>query len=264
MLSVFFSMADAGIDQGSEQFWRVQVLGSTPSTMDMVRAMADAGEAEGIAVQAMTQTKGRGRHGNEWASPMGNLYLSLLLRPVCKADTAAQLAFVVALAMSDAMDDVIEDGHAKTLKWPNDILIDGQKASGILLETKLDAHGRVDSLIVGTGVNIFAPPDGAIGLETIKNQRLAVHGFRDLYLQKLLEWYKLWQAEGFAPIRKAWLKQAHGLEQPMRIRLPEVTYHGIFKGLDNNGVLIAEIDGALRTFTAGEVHFGVTEHVDGD
>ena len=237
-------------------FWRVQVLGTTPSTQDVVRGLAETGEPEGLAVQALQQTKGRGRHGNDWVSPMGNLYISKLLRPTCRADKAGQLAFVVAVALSDAMDDVIEDGHAKTLKWPNDILIDGKKISGILLESKLDKHGRIDYLVVGTGVNIFAPPEGAIGLDSIKKERLAVNTFRDLFLDKLHARYISWQDKGFAEIRQSWLKQAHGLGQEMRIRLPEITYHGVFDGIDDNGTLIATVDGERRTFTAGEVHFG--------
>lgn len=237
-------------------FWRVQMLGTAPSTQDIVRDLAENGEPEGLAVQSLQQTKGRGRHGNGWVSPMGNLYLSVLLRPSCKADKAGQMAFVVALALSDAIDDVIENGHAKTLKWPNDILIDGKKVSGILLESKIDRHGRVDYLIIGTGVNIFSAPEGAIGLDAIKKERLAVNTFRDLYLDKLQARYTSWQDKGFAEIRQEWLKQAHGLGEAMRIRLPETTYQGIFKGVDDNGTLIAEIDGQTRSFTAGEVHFG--------
>ncbi len=240
----------------AEDFWRVQVLGTTPSTQDMVRNLAETGEPEGLAIQALQQTKGRGRHGNEWASPMGNLYVSLLLRPSCRADKAGQMAFVTALALSDAMDEVIEAGHKKTLKWPNDILIDGKKVSGILLESKLDNHGRIDYLIIGTGVNIFAPPEGAEGLDRIKSDRIAINTFRDLYLEKLKNRYISWQEQGFRHIRDEWLKQAHGLNETMKIRLPEISYEGIFRGIDENGVLLAEIDGQPRSFTSGEVHFG--------
>ena len=241
----------------ADDFWRVQVLGTTPSTQDVVRGLAETGESEGLAIQALQQTKGRGRHGNDWTSPMGNLYISTLLRPICKADKAAQMAFVVALSLSDAINEVIEDGHDKKLKWPNDILIDGKKISGILLETKLDAHGRVDYLIIGTGVNIFAPPEGAEGLDRIKKERLAVNTFRDLYLQKLRERYASWQDKGFAPVRDAWLKQAYGLGKTMKIRLPEISYEGTFESVDENGALIATVDGERKIFTAGDVHFGV-------
>lgn len=247
---MFSSMADNG-------FWRVQVLGTTPSTQDVARGLAETGEPEGLVIQSLQQTKGRGRHGNDWVSPMGNLYCSVLLRPSCRADKAAQIAFVVALALSAAMGDVVEEGHTKTLKWPNDILIDGRKISGILLETKLDNHGRVDYLIIGTGVNIFAPPEGAEGLDRIKKERLAVNTFRDLYLQKLQAHYKEWQDKGFAPVREAWLKQAHGLGETMTIRLPEASFAGTFDGIDDNGALIASVNGETRIFTAGDVHFGV-------
>ncbi len=239
-----------------DNFWRIQVLGTTPSTQDMVRGLADNGEAEGLGIQALQQTKGRGRHGNNWVSPMGNMYLSVLLRPSCKADKAGQMAFVVALALSDAIGEIIEEGHTKTLKWPNDILIDGKKVSGILLESKIDAHGRVDYLIIGTGVNIFAAPEGAIGLDAIKQERIAINTFRDLYLEKLQERYISWQDKGFAQIREAWLKQAHGLGAILKIRLPEIAYEGVFEGIDESGALMATIDGEKRTFTAGEVHFG--------
>lgn len=245
------------VSSSMDDFWRVQVLGTTPSTQDMVRASAETGEPEGLAIQSLQQTKGRGRHGNDWTSPMGNLYMSLLLRPSCKADKAGQMAFVVALALSDAMDEVIDPSHTKTLKWPNDILIDNKKVSGILLESKLDSHGRVDYLIVGTGINIFAPPEGAVGLDQIKREPVYVNKFRDLYLAKLLDRYTSWQNKGFAPVREAWLKQAHGLGQNMKIRLPEITYEGVFEGIDESGALIARIDGEQRIFTAGEVHFGV-------
>lgn len=245
------------VSSSMDDFWRVQVLGTTPSTQDMVRASAETGEPEGLAIQSLQQTKGRGRHGNDWTSPMGNLYMSLLLRPSCKADKAGQMAFVVALALSDAMDEVIDPSHTKTLKWPNDILIDNKKVSGILLESKLDSHGRVDYLIVGTGINIFAPPEGAVGLDQIKREPVYVNKFRDLYLAKLLDRYTSWQNKGFAPVREAWLKQAHGIGQNMKIRLPEITYEGVFEGIDESGALIARIDGEQRIFTAGEVHFGV-------
>lgn len=250
MRSVFSSMPDS-------DFWRVQVLGTTPSTQDVVRGLAENTEPEGLAIQSLQQTKGRGRHGNDWVSPMGNLYLSVLLRPSCRADKAAQMAFVVALALSEAIDGVIEEGHVKSLKWPNDILIDGRKISGILLETKLDKHGRVDYLIIGTGVNIFAPPEGAEGLDRIKKERIAVNTFRDLYLQKLQSHYIEWQDKGFASVREAWLKQAHGLGGTMTIRLPETSFEGTFVGIDDTGALIAMVNGERKIFTAGEVHFGV-------
>ena len=94
----------------ADPFWRVQVLGTTPSTQDLVKNLADVGEPEGLVIQSLQQTGGRGRHGNTWTSPMGNLYMSVLLRPQASALQAGQLAFVVALALSDAMVSILFRG----------------------------------------------------------------------------------------------------------------------------------------------------------
>lgn len=237
--------------------WNVTVVGTAESTQDLVRRAASDGAAEGYAVQALQQTRGRGRHGNEWDSPMGNLYVSALLRPKNAPGDMGQMGFVVALALSAAMDAYIDPAkHAKTLKWPNDILIDNLKISGILLESAVAAGGAMDWLIVGTGVNIFAPPEGRIGLDNIKTKPVFVNVFRDEYLEKLGHYYDLWQEKGFAPIREEWLQQAHGLGRPLKVRLPEVTYAGNFEGINETGALLLRADGAVKTFTAGDVHFG--------
>lgn len=234
--------------------WRVTVTGQAPSTQDPVRIAAEGGEPEGFAVQALAQTGGRGRHGNQWVSPMGNLYISLLLRPACKADEAGQIAFIVALALSRAMDEFIDAAHIKTLKWPNDILIDGKKVSGILLESSIE-NGRCEYLIAGVGVNILAAPEGGIGLDAVKCNAVPIHPFRDRFLAHLSDYMDEWRSRGFSALRDEWLAQAHGLNEPMSIRLPEVTYEGIFRGIDTAGGLLAEIGGEIKRFTSGDVHF---------
>lgn len=235
--------------------WRITVTGQVPSTQDLVRVAAEGGEPEGFVVQALQQTGGRGRHGNVWASPMGNLYMSLLLRPDCAAGEAGQVAFIVALALSKAMDEFMNtDNHTKTLKWPNDILIDGKKVSGILLESEIN-DGHCDYLVVGIGVNILAYPEDRIGLDAVKKKPVPIHPFRDRVLAHLSDYMEGWRAHGFSPIREEWMKQAHGLDKPMTIRLPEVSYPGILKGIDEHGGLIAEIDGQIKRFTSGDVHF---------
>lgn len=234
--------------------WRVTVTGQVPSTQDLVRTAAEGGEPEGFAVQALMQTGGRGRHGNQWVSPMGNLYISVLLRPECKAADAGQVAFVVALALSKAMDEFIDPAHVKTLKWPNDILIDGKKVSGILLESAIE-EARCDYLIIGMGINILSAPEGRIGLDAVKKKPVPIHPFRDRVLAHLSDYMDAWRAHGFGPIRDEWMAQAHGVSAPMTIRLPEVTYEGIFKGIGPDGGLEAEINGEIKRFTSGEVHF---------
>lgn len=237
--------------------WRVQLYQSVETTQTPVHEAVKAGEGEGFVVQALMQESGKGRQGNKWDSPIGNLYMSILLRPNCALERAGELAFVVAVALSKALDDYIDTNkHKKTLKWPNDILIDGLKLSGILLESDIKDN-KLNALIVGMGVNIFKPPKLATSLNDISEIPVYVNTVRDNILDKLSYYYEFWQKKGFAPIREAWLKQAHGLGQPMTARLPNGSYKGIFKGLTEEGSLILETDnGVEKIIHAGDVHFG--------
>lgn len=235
--------------------WDITVLGTASSTQDVLKQRAAQGAAEGTVIQSLQQTAGRGRHGNEWVSPMGNLYMSALLRPDCTADEAGQMAFAVALAVSAAMDSYIDaSAHDKQLKWPNDVLVDGLKISGILLETNLK-DGRVEWLAVGAGVNIFAPPEERIGLDSIKTKPVFVNVFRDECLAHLKTYYHLWREKGFAPIRDEWLKQAYGIGTDITVRLPEVRLQGRFDGIDDTGALLLTQGGYTNTIRSGDVHF---------
>lgn len=238
--------------------WAIDVSKDLPSTQDLAIAKAAENAPEGTVIQAMIQTAGRGRHGNQWISPLGNLYMSFILRPKCTPDLAGQISFVIGLALSAAMDPYVTAGHKKTLKWPNDILIDGQKCAGILLESSLSSGGLVESLVVGMGVNIHAAPEDRIGLQQVAGEkRLAVHRFRDEVLVHVAEYYDGWKTAGFEPVRRDWLKQAHGLNHKITARLPDRTIKGIFRDIDPTGALMLEEDpGKTIAIRAGEVYFG--------
>jgi BirA family biotin operon repressor/biotin-[acetyl-CoA-carboxylase] ligase len=243
--------------------WKIETFAVLPSTQDEAKVRAlDEGADEGLVVQALTQSEGRGRQGNQWTSPMGNLYMSVLLRPLCTADLAGQVSFVVALAVSAAMDEFLVEGHQKTLKWPNDILIDGKKVAGILLESELSPKGLVGHLIIGVGVNILSAPEGRVALKEVSGEnRLAVHPFRDRVLHYLDQYYGVWKAEGFGSIRKAWLAQAHGLGHSLTARTPQREEKGIFKEIDEAGGLILEIpENKQIVIRAGEIYFDEPEH----
>lgn len=242
--------------------WQIETFAVTTSTQDEVKDRALEGADEGLVIQALTQSSGRGRQGNNWVSPMGNLYMSALLRPLCTADMAGQISFVVALAVSAAMDEFIVEGHKKTLKWPNDILIDGKKAAGILLETELSPKGLVGHLAIGIGVNVLSAPDGCVALKEVSgDNRLAVHPFRDQVLHYLDTYYTVWKAEGFAPIRKAWLAQAHAMGHKLTARLPNREEKGIFRDIDDAGGLILEIsENKQIVIRAGEIYFDEPEN----
>ena len=241
--------------------WNVEVVGSVESTQTPVHNKAIGGEEEGYVLQALQQSGARGRHGNKWEAPMGNLYMSALLRPQCPLNDAGQLSFVVAVALSKALDGYIDPAkHKKTLKWPNDVFVDGLKLSGILLESNLQADGSLDSIVLGVGVNIFKAPEFAVSVQDVTKKPVYINVFRDEFLESLNETYSLWENKGFAPIRDAWLKQAHGLNEVMTVRLPNETFKGVFDSVDETGALLVQLeDGTKRTVQAGDVHFGDTE-----
>jgi len=226
--------------------------------MDRARALAEAGDAGDLAVWAGEQTAGRGRQGRSWVSPPGNLYVTLLLRPAGPPAAAARLGFAAGLALADAASAWIAPERV-TLKWPNDLMLDRAKAAGILLESSGRAE-RVDWLMIGSGVNLASHPEGldypvasfaGAGAAVTPGELLQRYlGFFTIY-RKMLE------AQGFGPLRRAWLKRGQGLGQRLTARLPAASLSGIFRDLDEDGALVLEEDsGARRRITAADVYFG--------
>lgn len=224
-------------------FYRLHVFEELASTNDEAKRLAAEGEPEGALILARRQTAGRGRSGRHWESPPGNLYFSLLLRPDRPPAETAQLSFVAALAVADAV------GVPTTLKWPNDVLARGRKLCGILLE------GSAGALVVGCGVNVESAPEGAAclraeGSGASADQALAA------FCSAFLAWRQRWAEEGFAPVRAAWLARAHGLGAAVTARLGAKTLRGAFVDLDGDGALVLDLGaGEQRRVAAGEVYF---------
>jgi BirA family biotin operon repressor/biotin-[acetyl-CoA-carboxylase] ligase len=233
---------------------RYETLGSTN---DEAKALARAGARQGTLVWASEQTAGRGRRGRTWLSPPGNLYLSLVLRPDGAPARAAQLGFVAALGLGDALAALAGPALKLRYKWPNDILAKGKKLSGILLESETATSDRVDFVVVGIGVNIIAAPEDVEFPAT----SLAAEGAATVTPPVLLGsfarhfdiWARRWRVEGFAPVRTAWLARASGLGEPVRVRLERSTLCGRFLDLDDDGALLLEGEEGRRRVAAGEV-----------
>ena len=131
---------------------------SVASTNDEAQLLADSGAPDRMVVWADMQTAGKGRRGRNWSSPIGNMYVSLLLRPQCELSRAAQISFVAALGLGDAISQFVAPERI-TNKWPNDVLIDGKKVAGLLLESSSSGAGETSWVIVGCGANISSFPD---------------------------------------------------------------------------------------------------------
>lgn len=234
--------------------WKVHTYASLPSTQDYVKELGAEGLAEGLVVQCLQQTKGRGRHGREWVSPLGNLYMSVLLRPDCAAVDAGQMSFVTAVAMARAVKEAVGNDVPLSLKWPNDVLVSDKKCAGILIESEVD-DGKLSWLALGVGANVLsAPVDESISIQEVAgNKQVPVHPFRDMILKHFADIYELWQQTGFAPIREEWMASAHGLGRKLKVNIPGHEKEGVFKGIDETGALLLDIDGQEEKIYSGEI-----------
>jgi BirA family biotin operon repressor/biotin-[acetyl-CoA-carboxylase] ligase len=234
----------------SEQFtvWHHDKIGSTN---DEARRLAQEGAPHGTVVHADEQTSGRGRMAHTWFSPPGNLYVSILLRTGQPASRTAELSFVTALAVADAVDALLPRQTRATLKWPNDVLVSGAKIAGILLEQVDD-----DATVVGIGLNVLeAPANVAYKTTTIvANSGIAsVDGARDILLERLGRHLAVWQADGFAAIREQWLERSYPIGTAIRTNSGGQPVAGHFAGLDVDGALLLDTPQGRQRIVAGEV-----------
>jgi BirA family transcriptional regulator, biotin operon repressor / biotin---[acetyl-CoA-carboxylase] ligase len=219
--------------------------------------LARVGARGPLWITARRQTAGRGRRGRTWVSEPGNLYASLLLTDPSPPEHAAELSFVAALAVHEAVSGAIPGlAQRLALKWPNDGLIDGKKFAGILIE----GEGR--AVVVGIGINCVQHPAAtdypATDLATAGLRASPESLFAALsgtMIRRLDQWNR---AEGFAAIRADWLARAAGIGKPIRVALPEGEQTGQFETVDQRGRLVLRlIDGGTETITAGDVFPGL-------
>lgn len=239
-------------------FFRLRAVDQTGSTNDDATKAAREGAAEGTLIWARRQTKGRGRRGRSWVSPEGNLHLSIVLRPDMLPARAGETAFIAALASADACKSLAPAADIRC-KWPNDVLADGRKVGGLLIESSILA-ARIEWLVVGVGINLASHPEGvefpATHLGRHAGTTIPVEEGLGVFMAAFEARYRLWREQGFAPIRAAWLQSAAGLGGPIRVRLENEELFGTFVGLDNEGALKLSLsDGAKRRITAGDVFF---------
>jgi BirA family transcriptional regulator, biotin operon repressor / biotin---[acetyl-CoA-carboxylase] ligase len=230
---------------------------SIDSTNEEAKRLAEKGAAEGIVVWAREQTAGRGRRGRKWVSNEGNLYCSMLLRPQCHAFKAMQLSFIASLGMAEAVASVLPKGTFVDCKWPNDVLVEGRKVSGILLESQTVPLGGMDWLIIGAGLNIRHYPEDvefpATSLDKQGARNVTPEMMLETFCRRFLAGYVTWKNLGFQPARKAWLRRAAWIGKEITVRLERETLKGEFKDLDKDGALILLQDGNERRITAGDV-----------
>jgi len=228
------------------------------STNAEALARGRAGEAGPLWITARVQTAGRGRRGRTWASGPGNLYATLLLTDPAPPERAAQLSFVAALAAHDAIAACAPAlGSRLAFKWPNDVLLDGAKVSGILLESETTERGALDWLIVGIGVNVVGHP--TVG--AYRTTSLLAAAAREVDAPAMLQriaaalhsGVEAWHRYGFGTVRAAWLRHAVGVGDPIAVHLDEAPVTGRFADLAEDGALIIETEQGVRRIIAGDL-----------
>ena len=240
--------------------YRLVALASVGSTNDEAKRFAFAGEPAGLVVMAGEQTAGRGRQRRSWTLPPGNLYLSILLRPACPLARVPEIGFVAAVAVAGAVTDVLAVPARVRCKWPNDVLVDGRKVAGLLLETATEADGRVDWAVLGIGLNLASFPERtegafpAISLVEAGADGATPAGMLERVLSGFVSQLAAWEEAGFAPTRHAWKALAHRPDEALTVRLGEGGEHvtGRFVDIDETGALILEVAGGRRTIAAGD------------
>ncbi len=228
------------------------------STNAEARRRAETGEAGPVWITTRRQTAGRGRRGRNWSTEEGNLAATLLTTTEAPAAQAAQVSFLAALAAADLADTCLGHGAAR-LKWPNDVLVYGRKAVGILVESGPRPGGLW--LAVGVGVNLARHPTDVERPATSFAEHLAGRPPepRDalaILAARFEHWRALWAADGFAAIADAWADRAYGLGERCEARLPNRTLAGVAEGMDADGALRLRLDdGTVERITAGDVFF---------
>lgn len=211
-------------------------------------------------ILALRQTSGRGRRGRDWRDPEGNFAATYVTRPGGPPEQVALRSFIAALALHDALVTVTGRPESFALKWPNDVLLNGGKLAGILLESI--GHGaQVGHLAIGIGVNLReapAPDAGAVPPVSLMGET-GLNVTPQEFLACLVPAFARWEHQlvtyGFAPIRQAWLDRAARLGQPMTARMVHETVTGTFEGIDPLGALQLRTSEGLRAIPAADVYF---------
>ncbi len=239
-----------------------RILAATDSTMaEAARIAPDLAGPEWVL--AHEQTAARGRRGRGWVQPKGNFSASLVMRPEGSPAEAALRSFVAALAVREASVAATGRDDLFTLKWPNDVLLNGGKLAGILLESVGQGSG-VTHLIVGIGVNLIHAPDtsqleaGAVAPVSLKGETGA-HVTPEAFLDLLAPAFARYEAQlatyGFVPIRTAWLTQAARLGETVTARTGAEEITGTFQTVDEAGNLVLETPKGSRAIPAAEIYF---------
>lgn len=232
------------------------------STNEEAKRLANGGGAHGAVIWAKRQTNGRGRMGRTWISAEGNLFVTMLLSPPVELAKCAQLSFVAAVAVAETLEAIVAEPKSIACKWPNDILCDGKKLGGILLESFTTREGMKNRnwLAVGVGINIDSAPEHvmfpATCLRDAGVELISAKIVLSRFIHHFIHGYDAWAGKGFAAIEKEWMARAYHKGKPIEVIVGDDQHEGIYEGIDKEGrLLLRDAKGKLTNIAAGDVFF---------
>jgi BirA family biotin operon repressor/biotin-[acetyl-CoA-carboxylase] ligase len=220
--------------------WRLHTYDTLASTQDFAMAAAQAGDPGRLAVLARDQIRGRGSRGRSWAGAAGNLHLSALVRPDARRPNPAFWSLMAGVVFHEAVAGLVGDPGRLRLKWPNDLLLDGGKLGGILIDSALAQSGLLDWVVIGFGANVASVPEGieaGAGARAIAH--LAAAGVSaETLASRILRCLVEWLERPFAEVRNSWLDHAQPIGTLLNIEVGLDCRRGAYLGLSAEGDLL--------------------------
>ena len=243
--------------------FRHLALETCVSTNDTCMEFAKTGEPGNLWVSAESQTASKGSRGRKWVSQKGNLLTSVLLTNPCDMQALSGLTFVAAVSVHEAVAGFFDDGARVQLKWPNDLILNGRKCAGILLESS--SQNLQINAVIGIGINCASSPQNTIYPATSMLEEGEKSSAQTVFTELTETFAKnleLWdRGNNFAAIRNKWLQHAIGIGKTITIKLPdksgdEITKTGIFATVDEEGYMMLELDnGVMTRISTADVFF---------
>ena len=229
-------------------------LNSTSSTNDDAKGIIishkdSSNHSLPCVITAKEQTAGRGRHGRIWQSLDGNLYMSVVMPITCALSNAAELSFIMGLAVYDVLKSLSEAMNI-SLKWPNDVYIDDKKIGGILLESFPQIDDKC--IVIGVGINVHdAPADLPATSLRAHNIDISTNNLLDIIMARFYHYHNIWKSDGFSKIRKIWIDRAYKIGQIVTVN--NIT--GIFESIDETGAMLIKESsfGTSHTISTAEI-----------
>lgn len=225
------------------------------STNSYAKQILNKNPPEGTIILSDIQTQGRGRKNRKWASPKGGLWFSIILSPNIAPDNGMLVTMTVSISIAQAIEELIN--IYPTIKWPNDLLVNGKKVCGIL--TEFDLIDNINYCIVGIGINVNNEvdpdlKDTAISLCQVYESKINLEYFLQLILKKINENYKKLSLKKYCDLRELWLKYSKVIGKKIKV-INEKTFIGTVKDIDENGNLILDIHGKNQKISNGDIYF---------